>query len=295
MTVYKPARGRPLVYILFIALFTNILIGILFLFVNSYTILVLLRVALIMFNAYYLYYIVLNLSLSYSIDDKFVIINSFFGMREIKISIDFLEGYELNKEFISGVKLSGLSNNKFAFGRNIIDRIGTTHMFVTNSKHTIYLKTPRISYAVSPRDFVGFKQCLDEKGIKSSIEEFKINKNIDLYKEWTFLIPFIMVTIVIIILILNPLILYLTHLLPAKMPLNFDATFNAIQYGSGEQFAFKQMTYGVLNMIILLCMYYASYFSAKYDKKSASRYIYIAFIISLTFLMLQIRILLTFK
>jgi len=71
------------------------------------------------------------------------------------------------------------------------------------------------------------------------------------------------------------------------MPLNFDAKFNPIKIGTGKQFAFTQMIYGVLNMALLFCMYYASYFCAKYDRKSAYKYIYLALIVAMIFLIMQ--------
>lgn len=81
-----------------------------------------------------------------------------------------------------------------------------------------------------------------------------------------FLIPFLISSIIIIIMTLNPLILYLCNKLPLSIPLKFNAGFKPILFGSGKQFAFKQMVYGVLNMALLFCMYYAAYFYAKYDK-----------------------------
>ena len=73
------------------------------------------------------------------------------------------------------------------------------------------------------------------------------------------------------------------------MPLSFNSNFEPARYGTGKQFAFKQMIYGVLNMAILFCMYYASYFYAKYDRKSANKFIYVSFIVSIVFFLFQLR------
>lgn len=80
-----------------------------------------------------------------------------------------------------------------------------------------------------------------------------------------------------------------------SMPLNFNSNFIAIEYGTGKQFAFNQMMYGIFSMAILFCMYYASYFYAKYDKKYSKRFIYISLGISLILLLIQIKILYTFN
>jgi hypothetical protein len=84
-------------------------------------------------------------------------------------------------------------------------------------------------------------------------------------------------------------------MIPNNMPLNFDAKFNPIKMGTSKQFAFTQMIYGVLNMALLFCMYYASYFCAKYDRKSAYKFIYLSLIVAMIFLIMQFKILINFR
>ena len=294
MSKYKPIKGISFIYILAICILANIFVGVLIYLVNTYIILSLLRVALFVMDVYFVYYILLDLTLYYELDSENLMIKYFFGLKKIIIPYSAIEGYDIKNDHIHGVKLSGIGNDRFAFGRSIIDKIGTTHMFVSNSKNSLYVKTAEISYAISPNQCQELEGVLVSKNIKRQIGTFKVDKNIELYKDKLFSILFILITVIILILTLNPLILYLKNMLPAKMPLNFNSSFEPINYGTGKQFAFKQMTYGVMNMIVLLCMYYASYFCAKYDKKTAYRYIYLALITSATFLMLQIRVLMSF-
>ena len=273
---------------------SNITMGLIMSLMNSYTILSLFKVVLIIVNIYYLYFLSISLSVRYILTDRYICINSLWGLRKIKILYSNIESYRVSKEKINGIRLSGIGNSRFSLGRNIIDKIGTTHMFVTSSENTIYLKTKSIVYAISPEKIEEFQSKLQEMEISNNIESYKLSKNIDLYKQKQFFIPFIVVTIIIIILTLNPFVLYLKGMLPAEMPLSFDGSFAPIRFGTGKQFAFIQMTYGVLNMVILLCMYYASYFCAKYDRKTAYRYIYISMATALIFLIVQIRILINF-
>jgi hypothetical protein len=294
METYKPCKGLSLIYIVSLTVIWNITMSIIMSVVNSYTVLSLLKVAVWAVNVYFLYFISLSLSTRYIFENRHICIKTLWGLRKIRIPFESIEGYKVCCGNIRGIKLSGIGNAKFAFGRNIVDKIGTTHMFVTSSKSTVYIKTPSIVYAVSPEDLKGFENRLQDIGVSNHIGDYRFIRNGDLYKQKQFFIPFIIVTVVIIILTLNPLILYLKSMLPGEMPLSFDASFVPIRYGTGKQFAFIQMTYGVLNMVVLLCMYYASYFCAKYDRKSAYRYIYIAMITAVTFLLTQIRILITF-
>jgi hypothetical protein len=221
-------------------------------------------------------------------------VSHFWNLRKITIDLKKVKGFMNATGNIHGIKLSGVGNDKFSFGRNIIDKIGTTYMFVTSSNNILYLKTEEICYAISPEKDTEIKKILFENGIPDCIEEYVEKSNVELHKDKKFVIPFSIISILIVLMILIPFILYLKGSLPETMPLNFDASFKSLQQGTGKQFAFKQMTYGVLNMVILFCMYYAAYFCAKYDRKTAYRYLYISLAVVLVFFFLQLKILFTF-
>lgn len=295
MEKYKSIKGTGIYSIIGISILYNALFIVLLLLVNSYEILSFLKIVIVVFNIYQLYYIVISTSLSYSIDDNNLYIKSSFGVKNIIIPFERIQGYKKAKGHIRGVKLSGYGKNHFAIGRAVIEKIGSTYMFVTSTENIIYIKTDEINYGLSPVDFETFEKELNQKNINLLDWEYKVNKNVNLYKDKKFFIPFICVAIVSLIITLNPIILYLYDSLPDKMPLNFNSQFIAMQFGTGKQFAFKQMVYGLLNMGIFFCMYYAAYFCAKYDRKSAYKFMYIPLIISLTFLIIQIRILVTFR
>ncbi|MDP4089851.1 MAG: PH domain-containing protein [Bacillota bacterium] len=295
MMEYKPIRGNASIYMLLIAILSNLFIAILLKLVNSYLVYSIMIVALVLIDLYYLYYLVMDFTLRYSLaDDDHLIVNCFWKLKKVDIDLKEVRGFMCTSSNIHGIKLSGIGNDKFAYGRNIIDKIGTTYMFVSSSKDVIYLKTGDICYAISSAGNENIRAELKKCSVTEGIEEFVETANAELHKDKKFFIPFIVVSLLIVVMILNPFILYLRNRLPGLMPLTFDTSFLPLQEGTGKQFAFKQMTYGVLNMIILFCMYYASYFCAKYDRKTAYRYIYISLVIVLVFLFLQIRILTTF-
>lgn len=294
MKVYKPSKGPAGVFIVLLAALVDIVIMVFAPYINSYEIESILNVFAISYTIYCLYYFIIIISLKYYLNDEYMIIESFFGLKKIKIDFKDIKGYVIHKNLIKGTKLSGIGNNIFAVGRSIVEKVGITYMYVTKSKDVIFLKTEDMSYGISPDKFDEFKNYIIDKGIEQ--KEFQIikKKNKDIYKEKSFFIPFILSVIIIIVIVLNPFILYLKHKLPQIMPITFDRAFKVIQYGTEKQFAFRQMTYGVLNMIVLVCMYYASYFCAKYDKKSAYKYIYVALILAAVFLLMQIRVLIAY-
>lgn len=295
MEKYKSIKGSGVYFILGLSVLYNALFIILLFFMNSYEVSSLLKIVLIVFNIYQIYYLTIYASLSYSMDNENLYIKSAFGIKKIKISFREIQGYKKAKGHIRGVKLSGYGKNYFAIGRAIIDKIGITYMFVTSTENIIYLKTEDINYGLSPEAFDKFEKELNNKGVSPLVWEYRVSKNTNLHKDKKFFIPFLIVAIITIIITLNPIVLYLYNKLPAMMPLNFNSQFVAVKFGTGKQFAFKQMAYGLLNMAVLFCMYYASYFCAKYDRKSVYKFIYIPLMISIVFFVMQMRILLTFR
>lgn len=293
MVVYKPAKGIGILYILGMMIFYDALIVLGIAVVNSYVLISLLKVFLALFSIYHIYYILICTTLKYGIDNNGVYITHLF--KKIRIPFDLIDNYSIEKGKIYGVRLSGFGTNSFALGKSVIKNIGTTNIFVTSNKNVFYIKTGEVNYAFSPLMVESFEGKLKEHGIQMGSWKNVSLKHVSLHKDKTFMVPFISVSLIITILTLNPFILYLANRLPGTMPLNFDAAFLPVEYGTGKQFAFNQMVYGVLNMAVLFCMYYASHFYAKYDRKSAKKFIFISLIIALAFLLIQFRILYTFR
>lgn len=294
MKAYNNRKGIGASIILSYTILINAGIVLVTKLIDLYVILSLIKIFLILVNLYGFYYLFLTFTLKYLADEENLYIVGFWGLKKIKIPFQSIEGYKGSKDIIHGVKLSGVGKNNFALGRFVVDKIGTTRMFVTSSKGVIYLKTSEINYAISPEQIEEFKNLLEERGVRFLEWEYEPNKVISLHKEKEFMIPFILVSIIIVLFTLTPFILYLKQMFPVEMPINFNAKFEAVKMGTGKQFAFKQMIYGVLNMAILFCMYYAAHFHAKYDKKSANRYIYVSLIISVVFFLMQLKTLFQF-
>lgn len=291
MQLYKPRKGISIYELLAFVVLGNGILYFLTLFLNSYIEISLIKIFMIAFSTYCLIYILRIITLVYIIREDGFEISNLWGFNKILIPFNEINGYNIQIGKINGLRLSGFGKTQYCFGRSVIENVGITHMFVTSSKQVIYIHTENMSYGISPEKVEELEEFLVRKGCKKGNFKTKINKNRELFKERSFFIPFIIITLIILFITLNPFILYLMNKLPSKMPLFFDATFKPTVYGTGKQFAFKQMTYGVLNMMILFCMHYAAYFCAKYDKRSAYKYIYISLITAVTFLLIQLRIL----
>jgi hypothetical protein len=295
MDFYISKPGRGLGFMLLMTALYNITLLILLKFANSYIIIVLLKVLLVTCNVYGVYFILIYTSLKCTIDDKNLVLSAIGSLKKIILPLNQIEGYAKSTGTIKGVKLYGMATNTFAIGRFVIDKIGTSRMFVTDNKNIFYMKTKHMNYAVSPLDSEKFEKALIDHDVHVAEWNSTVNNSYNLHKDKHFILPLMVVSVVILVITLNPFILYLKNNIPSTMPLSFDAMFNPIKMGTAKQFAFTQMIYGVLNMILLFCMYYASYFSAKYDRKSAYKYIYISLIVAMIFLIMQFKILINFR
>ena len=295
MDSYISKRGHGLLVMLLMTALYNILIVVLLKFTNSYTVATVLKIILVACNIYQVYYMLIYASVKCTIDDVNLKIYAIWSLKKIIVPLNEIEGYTISNGTIQGVKLNGIASNSFALGKFVIDKIGISRMLVTDNKNVFYIKTEHMNYAVSPIDYKKFEETLIYHDIHAVEWKCKVNNSYNLHKDKHFILPLMGVSIIILILTLNPFVLYLQQSLPNAMPLNFDAKFNPIKMGTGKQFAFTQMIFGVLNMALLFCAYYASYFCAKYDRKSAYKYIYLSLIVAMIFLIMQFKILINFR
>ena len=295
MEIFKPKKGIGYIEVIAATLIIDLLLIGLSYFAATYELLILIRLVLLVFNCYQLYYLSLYYTLKFTADENNIYINGNYGLKNIVLPFDKIEKYFIKSEAVKGIRLSGYGSKTFALGRTVIDKIGTTYMFATSNKNIFYLKTALGNFALSLEDAEAFEKKLESKNIEHAEWEIIFSKYSGINKEKKFIAILVIASIITVILTINPYIWYLRGKLPVMSPLSFDANFYPVKFGTAKQFVFKQMTYGVMNMGVLFCMYYAAYFCAKYDKNTAYRLIYIAMIISLAFLAMQYRILLNFK
>lgn len=261
---------------------------------DSYLMLSLTKMVLILCNIYFIYHIGVWFSVKYEITGEEVKIIAWGGIKKVNLKIKDIESFVVKQGKIKGIGLSGVSSNKFSIGRIAVQGLGTTRMFVTDNENIIYLKTEEMNYGISPKSCKEFEAALQELGVQNREWKKEYNKVHGLYKEKKFMIPMIITSVILIVITFMPIILYVLNKLPDIMPLAINSTMSVAKVGTDKQFAFSQMLYGVLNMAIFFCMYYAAHFCAKYDKKAAYRYIYVALFVAATFFYLQI-VLMTMK
>jgi hypothetical protein len=292
---YLPRRGKGIMMIILtITAYNAALIALIYI-VDSYMISVLLKVSLAAIDIYQFYYLFIRLTMNYAIEDGKLEIVSLLGLKKVVIPFNSIEGYMKFSGNIKGVRLSGFGRNHSAIGRAVIEKIGTTYMYVTSSKDIVYLKTDDINYGLSPDDAAGFIGDLESGGINEISMNYRPSKSVRLYKDKVFTVIVVAASIITITMTVNPIILYLSDQLPALMPLSFNAGYQPVQFGTGKQFAFNQMMFGFMNMAVLLCMYYASHFISKYDRRSAYKFICVPLVVSIIFFTMQLQTFFSFR
>lgn len=294
MKKYKPIKTLAIIELVAYMVLALLFMIVVEALVSSYIELKIFEIVAVIAIVYNLYYLINIYSCKYIITERGFIIETFFGILKKEILYIDIDGYLIEKGNIEGIKLTGVGKQKYCFGESVIKNIGISKMYVTNSKSVLYIHTNEISYGISPENIEIFEEKIISNNIEKKEFPININKTTNIFKDKKVFIPFIIVSIIVVIMTLNPFILYLAGKLQDTMPLVFDQSFVPIVIGSGKQFAIKQSIYGVLNMIILFCMYYATCINAKYSKKHSYRYMYIALLISAIFLYIQIIILQNF-
>lgn len=272
----------------------NIFGAVIIYLMDSYLMLSLVKMILILCNIFYIYHIGVWFSVKYIVDQSQIVISAWGGLKKVVLKTEDIESFVTREGKIKGIGLSGISSNKFAIGRIAVKELGTTRMFVTDNENIIYLKTEDINYGISPKDCEGFEKALLSLGIENKEWKKAYNKVHGMYKEVKFMVPMVITSIILLVITFLPIILYVLNKLPDIMPLAINSAMSVAKVGTDKQFAFSQMLYGILNMAIFFCMYYAAHFCAKYDKKAAYRYIYISLFVAVVFLYLQI-VLITMK
>ncbi len=166
MKKFKPISGSGLISIVTNTIIYNAAVILIMLLVNSYEIMELLKICLIGLDIYFIYYILMYSTVYYCLDEENIYINSIFGLKQVVIPIKEIQCYKKQSGYIKNMRISGFSKYYYAIGRNIIDKLGNTYMYVTSNKTILYLKTDKINYGISPENVEEFELILKQADVK---------------------------------------------------------------------------------------------------------------------------------
>ncbi|MEG2353392.1 MAG: PH domain-containing protein [Clostridium sp.] len=293
--MFKAKRAKEIFIVAFLSIISVFGMYFSINIIDSYALDSILYIIFIAIIAYQLYYMIAVESLKYSINCNGITIIRFLGLKKTFIDKKDIIGYLYKNNKISGIRLSGYNLFNINYGKCFEENIGLCKMFLTSNCNNFYIITKDITYVLSPRQTDEFRAELDI--VSKDVGQYRkqsIKGKVELYKDKQFIIPFIVASILCIINTGIPLVLYVLDIIPKAMPLKFNSLLQVSLMGTAKQFASKQIAYGVGSMTLLICMYYAAQFTAKFDKKSSYIYTYVSLAVVAILLMIQLELLYKF-
>lgn len=213
-------------------------------------------------------------TLYYEFKDKYLVIGSFFRWLNININYENIQSFDSKVTLVSknGIYIS--FGKRFFIGKGNVDGIGKTKLYVTNSKKSIYIMTNKKIYAVSPKDFDGFKRELRIRNIKNEkvyrkITKEDILKNDEIAKRF-FLLNFIIILVVMFIPIALDYFGYMPNYIPRPNTLTRVNLFISL-----NEYLNKAYITGILNFIFLIIITLFSIIYSKIDTLYHYKVLYI--------------------
>ena len=110
MENFKPIKGKEYLELVSMTILVDILLLVIAYFAGTYELLTVVRIVILIFNCYQLYYIILYFTLTFQADNHKLYINGNFGIKKVTISFKDIEQYFISRGPIKGIRISGYSS-----------------------------------------------------------------------------------------------------------------------------------------------------------------------------------------
>lgn len=201
------------------------------------------------------YYFVLLKTLYYEINDDNVVIGSAFRFLNHTIPLKDIRFFTERITLLNHSGLAGMLSKRFSVGKGYMRGLGKVDMYITSSRKTIYFGTDNKNYAISPENMAAFAQALIKKGIPDKFPQRPLLESDILESDEKLKQYFILNTLMILIYIGVPLVLFYQNALPEYMSIHqLDAS--TISYLPVKVFLDRIILVGMsaffLNLLVLL-------------------------------------------
>lgn len=201
------------------------------------------------------YYFVLLKTLYYEINDDNVVIGSAFRFLNHTIPLKDIRFFTERITLLNHSGLAGMLSKRFSVGKGYMRGLGKVDMYITSSRKTIYFGTDNKNYAISPENMAAFAQALIKKGIPDKFPQRPLLESDILESDEKLKQYFILNTLMILIYIGVPLVLFYQNALPEYMSIHqLDAS--TISYLPVKVFLDRIVLVGMsaffLNLLVLL-------------------------------------------
>lgn len=163
------------------------------------------------------YYFVLLKTLYYEINEDNVVIGSAFRFLNHIIPLKDIRFFTERITLLNHSGLAGMLSKRFSVGKGYMKGLGKVEMYITSSRKTIYFGTDYKNYAISPENMAAFSQALLKKGIPEKFPQRSLLESDILESDEKLKQYFVLNTLMILIYIGVPLVLFYQSALPEYM------------------------------------------------------------------------------
>lgn len=211
------------------------------------------------------YYLILLRTLYYEIDDEKIVIGSTFTFMNLKVPLNEVRYYNERITLLNHSGLAGMLSKRFSVGKGYMEGLGKVDMFITSSKKTIYFGTDYGNYAISPENMTAFSHMLAKKGIPDNypyrpLLEKDIVESDERLKQY-----FILNTLMLMVYIGVPLILYYRNSLPEYMSIH-QLNASTLSYLPVKVFVDQTVLWGIAAFFLNVILFFISKIYERVDK-----------------------------
>ncbi|MFZ2257448.1 MAG: PH domain-containing protein [Clostridiaceae bacterium] len=246
---YKPEKNNIKMIIMAILLLVDAVIIALFISMGSARIKGMLTFVFLLINLYGGYFLMLSITLKYTLSDKELTITGVYGLKKIQIPVAEILSWSRKISLLENLGM-GFATARFALGKGFDNTGEQAELFITSSKKVIYLKTNRGNYGISPEKVDEFVVQLKELGIAQQMGMERHYLKSDQNRGHGALNQLTLYCILLTaILLMIPLAMYVSGLLPDLVQVS------TVGYMTRAHYLESVLTRGLIALLMLLVAY----------------------------------------
>lgn len=246
---YTPEKNNIRILITGSLLFFDLIVIALFLMASSLIIRGLLIFLFLLMNLYGSYNLILLLSLRFRLTEKEFAISAALNLKRVRIPVEDIISWTRRITLLENVGTS-LHTARFALGKGLDSYGESADLFITSSKKSIFLKTKRGNFGISPEKADDFIAQLKQLGIpqQSGSERQFMNKDHQDGKTQLNQLTVYCIVLTAILLIL-PVLMHFTNLLPSWVPLS------QVEYITHNAYLESVFVKGLIAIVLIVLTY----------------------------------------
>lgn len=279
---YTPEKNNIRILITAGLLFFNLIVIALFLLASSMVIRGLLIFLFLLVNLYGSYYLILLLSLKFSLTEKEFAISAALNLKKVRVPVDEIVSWTRRITLLENVGTS-LHTARFALGKGLDSNGESADLFITSSKKSVFIKTKRGNFGISPEQADEFIQQLKLLGIPQQSGSERQYMNTDHQDGKTQLNQMTVYCIVLTaILLILPVMMHFTNLLPTWVPVS------GVEYITHNAYLESVFIRGLIAIVLIVLTYGIIFLLSATDGRYYYRIMFLPLMFVVVILFLEI-------